>query len=561
MSLQSQRSHRSRRALLAALVLALLPVISPVTGFGGAAFAATPASTTLCSGFDSCAAKGMAHGGYKSAKSSMYWNMFSGVNCTNYVAYRMIEAGMPAGRPAELKAGWGNATYWGASFGALTDTNPLVGSVAWWKANTAGSGSAGHVALVEEVLANGDVIISESNYGSEFTWRRLAKSGNRFPTGFIHLRDQALTATASPTISGTPQVGVALKAVVGTWSPSATKFGYRWFADGVEIPGATGASFTPTVAEFGKKLTLRVVAAEAGYINGRAFSVASAPVQPGTQVVTNDPTVEGNPQVDETLTVDPGAYAPNPEVTSIQWLADGTPIAGATATTFVPRVAQANARLTVKVTAAKTGYKPIVRTTAPTEPIKAPQIPVSVAKLEGERRVGQILKAIVTPSAEVGAKKSYAWFRDGKHLSSVTGATYRLKKADVGHAIAATVTVTAPGYMTQVIELGPATGIKIGLTGKVNATAESATSVWVRVTLTPSTGAKPAGRITIKVGTQIKSATLVKGAARVKFTKTGSGSLAIKATYKATAIHPGLNVISKVTVPKAAKKAASGPAK
>src|ERR671912_95046 len=65
------------------------------------------------------------------ASRLMYWRMYSGHNCTNYVAYRLIENGMPNVRPWD---GSGNATNWGVAMSRITDSTPTVGSVAWWKA-------------------------------------------------------------------------------------------------------------------------------------------------------------------------------------------------------------------------------------------------------------------------------------------------------------------------------------------------------------------------------------------------------------------------------------------
>ncbi|UDY24473.1 CHAP domain-containing protein [Nocardioides sp. Kera G14] len=549
----------SRRALLGALVLALVPVLWSVSAQSGTrAATAVAASTTLCSGFDSCASKGMSHDGYKTAKGSMYWNMYSGVNCTNYVAYRMIRAGMPAARPAQLKPGLGNATYWGGSFGSLTNATPMVGAVAWWKANTNGVGSAGHVARVEAVLANGDIQISESNYGSEFTWRQLHKGGNRWPSGFIHLKDSAETATVAPSIAGTPTVGVALTAKVGTWSPAPTSYGYQWYAAGVAIPGATTATFTPAAAQLGKALQVRVTAAHAGYATAASSSAASAAVLPGTQVVTEDPTVIGTPQVDEPLTAEPGAYAPGAASVSVQWLADGTPIAGATGTRFVPGPAQANARISARVTAAKPGYKSLVRATAPTAPVLAPNIRVTAAAIQGTHQVGQVLTAGVTTTVPANVTKAYGWLRDGRPIAGASGSTYRLTAADVGTTISARVAISAHGFLPRTLTLAPVKGIVTPLTTTIRSDVQSARSVWIKVILTPPGGRKPSGRVDIKVGNELHHATMSKGVVRIHFTHPGVGVRPIKVLYRGDARFMRTKAAATVTVrgKKAVKKVA-----
>ena len=106
----------------------------------GTVVSASPASatvTTLCSGYTACARAGMGNAGYSSAGSTMYWRMYSGHNCTNYAAYRMVRAGLPNVRPW---TGGGNATNWGSAMSRLTTATPTVGAVAWWRAGVKPAG-------------------------------------------------------------------------------------------------------------------------------------------------------------------------------------------------------------------------------------------------------------------------------------------------------------------------------------------------------------------------------------------------------------------------------------
>ena len=64
----------------------------------------------------------------------------------------------------------------------------------------------------------------------------------------------------------------------------------------------------------------------------------------------------GGGTVGETLTADPGAWAPDPVELSIEWLRDGLPIAGATGTAYVLVEEDLGAMISVKVTGSKLGY-------------------------------------------------------------------------------------------------------------------------------------------------------------------------------------------------------------
>ncbi len=100
----------------------------------------SPAAPTSATATRTAAPQGMGSAGYAANNTKMYWRMYSGHNCTNYAAYRMVQSGLPNQRPW---SGGGNATYWGTSMPRITDDVPAVGAVAWWKANTGPAGSAG----------------------------------------------------------------------------------------------------------------------------------------------------------------------------------------------------------------------------------------------------------------------------------------------------------------------------------------------------------------------------------------------------------------------------------
>ncbi|RKT77661.1 CHAP domain-containing protein [Terracoccus luteus] len=144
----------------------------------------------LCTGFSGCNAAGRGNAGYESVYRQSFWSQYSGHNCTNYVAYRLIRNGMSATRPAGAK---GYARDWGVNMASQTNDTPAVGSVAWWDTSFS---SSGHVAYVEQVISNDQVIISEDNWGGDFRWRTVSRDGGRWPQGFIHLKDVAAGAPA-----------------------------------------------------------------------------------------------------------------------------------------------------------------------------------------------------------------------------------------------------------------------------------------------------------------------------------------------------------------------------
>ncbi|WP_158296613.1 CHAP domain-containing protein [Nocardioides albidus] len=332
-------------------------------------------TTYLCSGYASCVQAGYSDAGYGAANGSMYWRMYSGHNCTNYAAYRMIKAGMPNVRPW---TGEGNASHWGIFMASITDQTPNVGAIAWWGKYSNGAGSSGHVAYVEKVVSADEIIISEDAWGGTFHWRSVTRASGRWPTGFIHFVDRApapppvtppppptagvFTQTADPTVNAPLVVNTTVTATAGGWSPAPAENRWRWFADGVRIGDNTSASLPLTPDLLGKKISLRVVARQDGYTTFVSRFYELGPVVLGVVNPTTPPALTGTPALGQVLTATPGAYDHPDAAVGYQWLRNGAPIAGATAPTYQLTPDDVGMPMAVQVTAAKAQYAPNVAT-------------------------------------------------------------------------------------------------------------------------------------------------------------------------------------------------------
>ena len=168
-----------RRAVSALAVIAIV--------LGGFITGALPAQAltwygTICKGFTACTTAGYSNAGYAAVYTKSFWYMYSGHNCTNYVAYRLQQRGIAD----FITAGHGNATDWGSQAsakGIAVDKNtPQPGDIAWWDSTKISP--VGHVAYVESVnVAAGTFIVSEDNSSSDFDWRTYRLSE---VSGFIH---------------------------------------------------------------------------------------------------------------------------------------------------------------------------------------------------------------------------------------------------------------------------------------------------------------------------------------------------------------------------------------
>ncbi len=409
---------------------------------------ATATSTLLCRGYDGCNALGMSAAGYKAASSTMWWRMYAGHNCTNYVAYRLVKNGLPNERPW---SGSGNASNWGAANASITDTVPSVGAVAWWGANVRPAGSSGHVAYVEQVISASEIIVSQDSWGGDFSWARITRAGGSWPSGFVHFNDVPLTSLSAPALAGTPRVGALLTASPGTWSQPDATVTYQWRAGRTNIAGAIASTFQPGLLQQGKRISVRVTASKIGYLPATVRSVKTSPVQPGVITSTQAPVVTGHAKVDSVLSAAAGAWNPAPSGLPYQWWAGSAPVAGATSATFTPGPAQIGQQLLVEVTAIKDGYAPVSARSTPTAAVAAGKLrvttPPALSRAARPGRTVSLDVGAVTPEA---SGMSVEWLRGPDVVEGASNPTYQISSADLGARITARLTFTRPGYTTKV---------------------------------------------------------------------------------------------------------------
>lgn len=523
-------------ALLAVLLLALPTTVGRLN---------LSTSTYLCSGYAGCQAAGYGNYGYRQAAGTQWWQMYIGHNCTNYVAYRLIQSGMPNARPW---SGNGNASNWGVAMASITDQTPTVGSVAWYKSNVSPAGSNGHVAMVEQVISDTEIIVSEDYWGGDFHWRRITKTGGGWPSGFIHFNDRVVAPTTAPAIVGTPAVGAPLEVAAGAWSPTPTTVSVRWLADGAAIPGATAATYVPTPAEKGKTLTAEVVAELDGYSAGRAV-LATAPVAPGRFQPTAQATIQGVAEVGRTLSLTPSAWSPQPAKVKTQWYADGRALDGATGSSLVLTRDHVGARITARSIASASGYKKSRSNAAATEPVLAKPIAITQpTRVKGTAVVGQKLVAKVGTTKPTGATATYAWFRDGQRIAKTTKPTYTVRRADLGRALTVQVTLSRRHFRdtTETVAVrGPVTTVP---TVKVRSEA-TRKKVTVDVRVRAVGAPKPDGAMTVTVGKRTVDVQVVGGRAQVVVRGLRPGTKPVVVRWAGTDIVRAAVARSSVTIP------------
>jgi surface antigen len=513
--------------LVVGLVLSLLALVGPATPAGAT-------STYLCSGYTGCASAGYSHAGYATASSRMYWRMYAGHNCTNYAAYRMVKAGMPNVRPW---AGSGMAYNWGLANPEITDQTPTVGSIAWWNRNSGGVGSSGHVAYVEKVISNREIVVSEDSWGGDFDWRRIVKDGSGWPSGFIHFKNavtKVITNLSPPTVVGTPQVGAQLTATVGTWQGGPTAYHYQWLANGVVVPGAIQTTYTPTTADLGKTISLRITALRTGYQSGIATSAATTPVVKGAFTVVAPTAVAGTPLVDQVLTATPGTFTPTPEKTAIQWRVDGQIIPGATGRTLPLNTSLVGKTVTALTIARSEGFLKAGSASPPAGPVLAGAIEVTTPyAVTGRPRIDEILTIQPGTYTPPDAAFYYTWLRDGAPFGAFAP-TYQPTAADVGHELAVQVRLAKATYLerTEVVPVGL---IRTPSTVTVKAAGKRGKAV-VNILVTAVGASRPPGEVVVKIGKVMVTARVKEGRARVVVPDLDPGRRLVKVHFTGTTV-------------------------
>ncbi len=512
------------RTTLSALLLALVTITQLVAPPPAAAEV-----TTLCRGYTGCAQAGMSDAGYGRASGAMYWRMYAGHNCTNYAAFRMIQNGLPDVRPWE---GSGNATYWGTSMASITDHVPTVGSIAWWKAGVYPAGSAGHVAYVERVVDADTIIISQDSWGGDFSWAKVTRGSRGWPSGFIHFNDASLSNVSRPTLSGTAKVGSTLTATAGTWAPTA-EVRYQWRAGGVDLPGATKATFTIGEQQVGQRVRVRVTASKLGYPTATALSPRTRRVVPGRLTSTAAPAITGDPVVDGTLIADPGSWDPRPAALSYQWLADGVPIKGAAGEQLTPDAALVGSALSVRVTASRSGFTEVFATSPATAPVvEATLTPATAPVVSGVPRLGEVLE-VTTGATSPEGSPTVEWLRDGRVVPAATGPSYELGADDLGARISARVRWERPGYVpletestgTSVVKATPDLDVRL---------RPGVERLRVRADVLAAPGAVLPEELWIRVGRTRESVPLVGGTASTVLTGLRPGERTVRVVVPAT---------------------------
>jgi hypothetical protein len=244
--------------------------------------------------------------------------------------------------------------------------------------------------------------------------------------------------TGSVTISGTPEEDQTLTAA----NTLADEDGlgaitYQWQRDGVDIAGATGASYTLSWVDVGANISVVASYTDGGGTFETVASAAVGPVANVNDAPTGSVTISGTPEEDQTLTA-ANTLADEDGLGAItyQWQRDGVDIAGATGTSYT--LTQADVGTNISVIASYTdgqGTAEAVTSSSVGPVANANDAPTGSVTIDNTTPAqGDTLTASNTLADADGIPGpiTYQWFRDGAVISGATSDTYVTSQADVG---------------------------------------------------------------------------------------------------------------------------------
>ena len=275
-------------------------------------------------------------------------------------------------------------------------------------------------------------------------------------TAAVAARPNSL-ATGAPTISGTAQVGETLTAdtsgIADEDGLTNASLAYQWQADGGDISGATGSTYTLAVDDESKVISVKVSFSDDAGNAETLTSAATAAVEPKPNTpATGLPTISGTVQVGETLTADVSAIADDDGLDNVsfsyQWLADGADISGAANENYTLTHSDEDKAISVTVSFSDDAGNDETLTSAAMATVDAaPNTPAAGAPtITGTAQVGETLTVDTSGISDAeGMDKAtftYQWISGGTDIPGATGASHTLTENDEGLAIQVWVSFT-----------------------------------------------------------------------------------------------------------------------
>ncbi|WP_354697688.1 hypothetical protein [Paraconexibacter sp. AEG42_29] len=229
-----------------------------------------------------------------------------------------------------------------------------------------------------------------------------------------------------------------------------------------------------------------------GYTYWGTAAVASANPPAAAPTNLTKPGITGTPAVGQTLTCGNGTWSGSPTSYTRTWNRDGTPISGATATTYAVVAADAGKQITCAVKAINASGTSAASVSDPVTVAAAASAPANTAAptITGTATTGQTVTC--QPGTWTGSPTyAYRFLRGTTQVG--TSSTYVITAADVGQALTCVVTATNAGGSTSATSAPVTPTAAVACPGRVgvsiNGGASFTANQAVTLTIKPPAGA------------------------------------------------------------------------
>ena len=265
-------------------------------------------------------------------------------------------------------------------------------------------------------------------------------------------------ATGLPAITGAHNVGDTVTADVTNIADADgltnVAYSYQWLSGDRELTGETGSSYTLASTDFGQAVAVRVTFTDDA---GNQETLTSEGIYPVMTARENTPaaglpTINGIPQVEETLTASTSGIADQDGLDDVsyayQWAADDVAITGADAATLTLTSSEQGKAITVRITFTDDAGNEESLTSAATATVAArPNSPAAgLPTISGAPQVEETLTAsasgITDQDGLDDVSYAYQWAADGAAITGADAATLTLTSNEQGKAITVNVTFT-----------------------------------------------------------------------------------------------------------------------
>lgn len=220
----------------------------------------------------------------------------------------------------------------------------------WYRGDTAIASATAGTYLLQP--ADAGQVLKVVATGSRATYTSVSRVSA--PTAAV--TPAKLTKTQVPKIGGTAATGKTLTATSAAWTPGPVPISWQWYRSAKPIPGATGAKYILTAADYKATITVRATGSKPGYYSVSTTSKATAKVKQGKLTAIGTPKITGTAKVGSTLAANPGTWGPGAIKLGYQWYRGSSKISGATKSSYKLTAKDAGKTVKVRVASKTTAF-------------------------------------------------------------------------------------------------------------------------------------------------------------------------------------------------------------